>query len=45
VVEGFARVYELIVSVITLSGARALDGALGASILHLLSLILDDLFV
>jgi hypothetical protein len=44
VVEGFARVYELIVS-FTLSGARALDDALGASILRLLSLVPDDLFI
>jgi hypothetical protein len=45
VVEGFARVCELIVSFITLSGAQALDGALGASILRLLSLVPDDLFI
>jgi hypothetical protein len=45
VVEGFARVHELIVSFIASSGARALDGALGASILHLLGLIPDDLLV
>jgi hypothetical protein len=45
VVEGFARVYKLIVSFITLSGARALDSALGASILRLLGLVLDDLFI
>jgi hypothetical protein len=44
-VEGFARVYELIVSFITLSSARALDGALGASILRLLDLVPDDLSV
>jgi hypothetical protein len=43
VVEGFARVYELIVSFITLSSARAL--ALGASILRLLGLVPDDLSV
>jgi hypothetical protein len=45
VVEGFARVCELIVSFVTLSGARALDGALGASILRLLGLVPDDLFI
>jgi hypothetical protein len=45
VVEVFARVHELIISFITLSGARALDGALGASILRLLGLIPVDLFV
>jgi hypothetical protein len=45
VVKGFARVHELIVSFITSSGARALDGALGASILRLLGLVPDDLFV
>jgi hypothetical protein len=45
VVEGFARVYELIVSFITLSSARALDGALRASILRLLGLVPDDLSV
>jgi hypothetical protein len=43
--EGFARVYELIISFIAASGARALDGGLGASILHLLSIVPDDLVI
>jgi hypothetical protein len=45
VIEGLARVYELIIPFIASSGARALDGGLGASILHLLSIILDDLII
>jgi hypothetical protein len=44
-VEGFARVYELVVSFITLSGARALDGGLRTSVLYLLSLVLDNFII
>jgi hypothetical protein len=45
VIKGLARVYELVISFIASSGARALDGGLGASILHLLSIIPDDLVI
>jgi hypothetical protein len=40
--EGLTQVYELLTSFITMSGAGALDGGLGASILHLLSLVPND---
>jgi hypothetical protein len=45
VIEGLALVYELIISFIAMSGARALDGGLGASILLLLSIVPDDLVI
>jgi hypothetical protein len=45
VIEGLTRVYELIISFIASSGARALDGGLGASILRLLSIVPDDLII
>jgi hypothetical protein len=45
VTEGFARVYELLTSFIAMSGARALDGGLGASVLHLLSFVPNDLVI
>jgi hypothetical protein len=45
VIERLARVYELIIPFIAMSGARALDGGLGASILHLLSIVPDDLVI
>jgi hypothetical protein len=42
VVERFARILELIISFIALSGARALSGGLRTSVLHLLGFIPDD---
>jgi hypothetical protein len=45
VVEGFVRVYELIVSFVTLGGARALDGGLRTSVLYLLVFIPDDFII
>jgi hypothetical protein len=43
--EGLTRVYELLTSFIAMSGAGALDGGLGASVLHLLSLVPNDLVI
>jgi hypothetical protein len=43
--EGLTRVYELLTSFIAMSGAGVLDGGLGASVLHLLSLIPNDIVI
>jgi hypothetical protein len=43
--EGLTRVYELLTYFIAMSGAGALDGGLGASILHLLSFVPNDLVI
>jgi hypothetical protein len=45
VVEGFARVFELIVSFIALSGARALGGGRRTSVLHLLGFVPDNFII
>jgi hypothetical protein len=45
VTEGLAQVYELLTSFVAMSGACALDGGLGTSVLHLLSFVLNDLII
>jgi hypothetical protein len=45
VAEGLARVYELFTTFVAMSGARAFDGGLGASVLLLLSLVPSDLVI
>jgi hypothetical protein len=45
VVEEFTRVFELIVSFVTLSGAGALDGGLRTGILYLLGFVPDDFII
>jgi hypothetical protein len=43
--EGLTRVYELLTSFIAMSGAGALDGSLGASVLHLLGHVPNNLVI
>jgi hypothetical protein len=45
VVEEFTRVFELVVSFITLGGARALNGGLRTGILHLLGFVPDNFVI
>jgi hypothetical protein len=45
VVEESARVFELVVSFITLGGAGALNGGLRTNVLHLLGFVLDNFII